>query len=448
MPVRPKLWTILKWGLYFFLVLFAVAIEHQDDIASLIGGGECGKEMIKGGDFYQLFTTIGYRKPRPHYVKLVVLDPSVEPTEIFTNACIKREFVASIITKVRTANPSLIVLDFRYPAEYCNDSDEDKRRTAKLSDAIRDVLSSEIPIVVGEGSQVQRELELAHDPELTGLKDSGLSSTDLVLDPNPNFDSAKVTFGLIRLNCDTRRVPLFWLAYPHKSLVSKEKPEYEKSLAYQAARQIDTNLPTFLSDIIVRNEHPFTNFIPEDDFESIEAMKLLCGKDATKDSKWRQCSSADPQLPQLSDLKHKIVVVGTAENDRHESVLGEVPGYVLQANYIESLLDDRLFRPVRWYWEIALAVALIVSVSVIIELAPSFLTGAARAVGFVLVTWFASNLISVDRGLFLAFWIPAIPVLVVELLVSARERAEPHDEHPECSAEREDSAAVRKIGKW
>jgi hypothetical protein len=66
----------------------------------------------------------------------------------------------------------------------------------------------------------------------------------------------------------------------------------------------------------------------------------------------------------------------------------------------------------------------------------------------VLVTWFASNLISVDRGLFLAFWIPAIPVLVVELLVSARERAEPHDEHPECSAEREDSAAVRKIGKW
>jgi len=39
-------------------------------------------------------------------------------------------------------------------------------------------------------------------------------------------------------------------------------------------------------------------------------------------------------------------------------------------------------------------------------------------------------------------------VLVVELLVSARERAEPHDEHPECSAEREDSAAVRKIGKW
>jgi CHASE2 domain-containing sensor protein len=32
--------------------------------------------------------------------------------------------------------------------------------------------------------------------------------------------------------------------------------------------------------------------------------------------------------------------------DRHDTVVGEMPGYMLQANYLESLLDDRLIRPV------------------------------------------------------------------------------------------------------
>jgi CHASE2 domain-containing sensor protein len=32
--------------------------------------------------------------------------------------------------------------------------------------------------------------------------------------------------------------------------------------------------------------------------------------------------------------------------DRHDTVVGDMPGYMLQANYLESLLDDRLIRPV------------------------------------------------------------------------------------------------------
>ena len=34
------------------------------------------------------------------------------------------------------------------------------------------------------------------------------------------------------------------------------------------------------------------------------------------------------------------------EMDHHDTVVGNMPGYILQANYIESLLDDRLIRPV------------------------------------------------------------------------------------------------------
>jgi CHASE2 domain-containing sensor protein len=35
--------------------------------------------------------------------------------------------------------------------------------------------------------------------------------------------------------------------------------------------------------------------------------------------------------------------------DIHSSVLGPVPGFLLQANYVEALLDDRYLEPVsRW----------------------------------------------------------------------------------------------------
>jgi hypothetical protein len=47
-------------------------------------------------------------------------------------------------------------------------------------------------------------------------------------------------------------------------------------------------------------------------------------------------------------LRNKIVVVGWADpGDVHQSVVGKVPGYLLQANYIEALLDDRYFGSVR-----------------------------------------------------------------------------------------------------
>ncbi|MGH9957400.1 MAG: hypothetical protein ACREBC_09755, partial [Pyrinomonadaceae bacterium] len=34
--------------------------------------------------------------------------------------------------------------------------------------------------------------------------------------------------------------------------------------------------------------------------------------------------------------------------DRHETVVGNLPGMVLHANYIEALLDERYFKPIPW----------------------------------------------------------------------------------------------------
>src|SRR5205807_673579 len=42
-------------------------------------------------------------------------------------------------------------------------------------------------------------------------------------------------------------------------------------------------------------------------------------------------------------LRHRIVVIGDLASDMRMSVIGRVPGVILQANYIESLLDQRYF---------------------------------------------------------------------------------------------------------
>jgi hypothetical protein len=46
-------------------------------------------------------------------------------------------------------------------------------------------------------------------------------------------------------------------------------------------------------------------------------------------------------------FRGKVTVIGELDySDYHSTVVGNTPGYVLQANYVESLLDDRLILPV------------------------------------------------------------------------------------------------------
>ena len=47
------------------------------------------------------------------------------------------------------------------------------------------------------------------------------------------------------------------------------------------------------------------------------------------------------------DLHDKVVLIGDEEGDDHISVLGEkTPGVILHANYVQSLLEQRIFLPV------------------------------------------------------------------------------------------------------
>ena len=99
-----------------------------------------------------------------------------------------------------------------------------------------------------------------------------------------------------------------------------------------------------LSWIASTGKQPFVRFNPRATFNRYSAIEVLCGKAATKETNWLQCSEQGDS--DTSELQGKVVVVGDyLETDVHDSVLGLVYGVDLQANYIAALLADNVYVP-------------------------------------------------------------------------------------------------------
>jgi hypothetical protein len=415
------------WIGYLLLALVALSLESGDELLGFIGLGECNSATLEARMLYQRFATAGYRKPRPHFVRLVVLSKTSVPKEVLASPCRKREFVSTVLRRVASLSPALIVLDFSYSREVCRIGD-DADGTTKLQDAIRDV-SQHIPIVIGADSQTEHELRMNKDQDLPSLKEKGFTSRDQILDPlKLLFDANNVSYGLYRLDCDTRRIPIFWWVYPDKAAVmNRDSRVREPTLAYSAASQYDRDLSTALRTIISKDEHPFTSFVPESKFRPVPAMLLVCGHELRAAEDWRNCT-ADFGKADVDSLKGgKIILIGeNSEYDQHESVFDEVPGYILQANYIEALLDDRYFRPIWPLAELCLAAIGILLVVIVFELCSSLLAGFFACVGLVTLISAICSLLSIYTGYFLAFWMPLVLVPFLEVLYGMRVRAGTH----------------------
>ena len=61
-----------------------------------------------------------------------------------------------------------------------------------------------------------------------------------------------------------------------------------------------------------------------------------------------------------SELQGRVVIVGfeSGDSDLHDSVIGKVRGAVLQAVYIESILENRIYVPFHWWAEFILGMIL------------------------------------------------------------------------------------------
>lgn len=410
------------WLAYLLLALVAVGFESGEELLGLVGAGDCNRITLPARMLYQRFATASHRKPRPHFVRLITLS-AADPPEVLADPCNKREFVAAVLDRLEPVHPAVVVIDFWYSPGICSKG-ENYSKTAALQDAVRKA-SIQFPIVIALGSQTQEQLELNRDAELEAFKGAGFTAMDQVLDPHLQFEGTGVSYGLARLNCDTRRIPLFWFVYPNREAIrSRTSMIPQTSLAYEAATKYDPHLRTAMKNVLDKDEHPFTSFVQETQFDPISAAKVVCGRSLRASEDWKNCGAPGPS--DLSTLRGKVVVIGEAtERDKHASVVGDVPGYLLHANYIESLLDDRYFRPVYPVLEFVLTALGIVAVVFLFDRSRSLLAGFLLSIGLVVAVACVCSLLSVYTGFALVFWLPLTVVLLVELLSSARSRSKP-----------------------
>jgi len=357
-------------SVYLLFLITDVAFSHWDE---LFGREQCG--LVKARTWYQRVVTLGYRKPKPHFVRLVTVTPPQD-------SCEYRLLLAKLIGRIAETRPMMIVLDYSFSPHDCGE------KTQILRDSIQSA-ANQAPVVFALASSTLQEVEDAHKAELDSLKDFG-SEDQAVWPSDVPADGSTVVAGLYRLDCDTRRIPTYWPVFEKKNGRWMRDSKAVPTIALAAAMLYDPTLKD--QPQLNGRENPFTSFISEKAFDPIDAVHIL--DENVSPAEWR--------------LQRRIVVVGDAVRDPHESVVGRVPGVVLQANYIESLLDDRYFTSLSTAVGAAAAFICLVVIAVVFDKTDSPNRALFRSVFFLLLLTFTSYFALVQFGRLFTFWAPCV----------------------------------------
>jgi CHASE2 domain-containing sensor protein len=272
------------------------------------------------------------RRPVVRHIAIVEIDPQKDLQGISaSNICVERDFLAKLLTDIAEAHPALIVVDKSFGKTTCPADDPGTR--ALLTTAA-EIKKSGVGLIVG-----LRTRSLPSTPQQHTT--TGVSA---VLDPTLDFGDGNALHAIINIAKDNRRLPLQWRVYETKTA---DTPVVKDTLALAAARSYEPYLlekSPLLRTILDSGEQPFIGFLDTDHFSlhRYYAGHVVCGAQVQPDTAWADCSN-DP----VAGLRNKIVLVAERDLDRdqhHSTTIGNVPGFYLQANYIEALLDDRYFR--------------------------------------------------------------------------------------------------------
>lgn len=157
-------------------------------------------------------------------------------------------------------------------------------------------------------------------------------------------------------------------------------------------------------------DFPFTSFLIEEEIGSFEPLKLVC---AEPSKSWQHCPPAEPE----PKLRNRIVVVGQDFSyDFHDSAIGRVPGVVLQANYIESLLDDRYLHPVPWWAQLGLSILWIAVIELVFDKVRLVWAVFISALITVVAGLIMYAICVVQLGLYVVLLPPSILVIALKVL--------------------------------
>jgi hypothetical protein len=297
--------------------------------------------------WYRKFAPGGPHKTRIDEVKIVSIVRNVEPGSVLgENRCSHRAFMAKLLQKLAKAGPRLIVIDKWYgriPPGVCAAHNDG---TVPLKKAIQSV-SSRAPLIIAAASYNAGDVQQI----CPALMPGALKPGELVLAEYEGLDAGappgRVSYGLARVNRDNRKIPLGWLVFGECSQVGHQRPEMWPTLSMAAAIALDPNIMEEhnLAQLQRDVTHPYTKLVPEGTFEYVSAIRLVCNE-AAVNVDWMRCADNEGDANALAALAHKVVIVGETWNDLQITDVGTMTGATLQANYIASLLDESILRPV------------------------------------------------------------------------------------------------------
>jgi CHASE2 domain len=352
--------------LYSALIALALLLERPNDLTEFVyrlfsGGGDCkGREEtnLQFTAFPYKLISNAYSKPGELKVRIVTFERGSEPSTIFGNEaslCRQRIFLAKLIQRLQQLSAKSIVIDKYFNPTMCDSWPPGPQNG---TDELKDVISkTSIPITLG-----------LHTNDVGGLAGKSRQiKTCLILADAMRFGSRScskktecIQEGVIRLNSDTRRIPINWEVFEsERDAEQNATPRLFNSLSVVAAKQSDPQAEAGdrLAKLLTARDpsHPFMSFreIPQ-----FRARQVLCGVDFPENAgaNWEQmCSPPNIQTAmgdntsgkltnkEIADaIRDQTVIIGEInDQDVHNSINGDVPGVVLQANYIQALLEGR-----------------------------------------------------------------------------------------------------------
>jgi hypothetical protein len=284
---------------------------------------------------YHRIVVSGPRKPRPHFTTLIEIasktDPGVPSRD---RICDQRAFLGILLTKLAGAHVAAVVIDKHFKADVCRPDDPG---TTALRNGARALCDTGTPLVVAR-TAVQPDLDHGY-PRI--VKDEELSAPSR---------PCELAWGIDNTNPDTRRVPLIW--YCQRLNGGPDEVDAYPGLALAASRAVDLDLEKSnkrLAGFVESGTHPYTSFVRPEQWDGywLTAGQVVCGRPIAAYADWQSCGATPINDAVRRRLHGRVVVIGEVSpyEDQHAAVIGNVPGYLLQANFIESILDDRLYSP-------------------------------------------------------------------------------------------------------
>ncbi len=333
----PHFWSRAAIVRFVLVTLSAVLIKFAAQVLS--GGSPTPASFALFGipGMYQRVVTSGFGTRLPSHTALVDLRGG--PDLGYTNVCEQRGYLAVVVGWIiEHSRPNVIVIDKWFES----DCRANPAGTEALRSTLLEATARNIEVVVGlRIDELEEEISLA---EVLGLPQSG--GAPLPIRPVFDFGVPGLAECALNFDADLRRVPIVWDFRPDR----RQTPCGHSSLSMYAAQKsgilVEGNrIDRFRLDGV----HPFTSFL------SVDALRQVrvCSDELVPPPSGRveqDCGAYRTKAAIARLLNGRVVIIGEGnarDLDMHLTPLGlRLPGHYVHANYVESVLDGRLYWPV------------------------------------------------------------------------------------------------------